>query len=318
MGKQRKHRQAQTQAQAEKGEQVNPGGDRVIKLLDEIRQPATTSVASTAVQDRPASTLATVQPPAAPIAAVTTSPATTAPVADPKPQFPRGERKPGDTIAGQTKYDRFFAIVAKAVREGKISGFRPLGFIPGPAVIVEIETSKIRIIAGTPEETQRLGSVPTESMDWNALPEDIRKPLEAYQIAVAEMDHSPSSYHLGFAKKLLVGKLPAAALCMLMSNFRYKAGDPERPFGIVLVPAENGMKIAKIYNPANVPDVPAEGTVLPLDLLKNGFGAIQKLLRTWALMEDNFFMRFDEKGNRLANGGYRPPQQRQQPVAVAQ
>lgn len=303
MGKQKAHKRKIEQERRAKESLRNGNGQGLGALPGmiasgqiETNNPVQAPVA---VQDRPATPSATGQPPIAP-------PST-------HPQFPRGERRPGDTIAGQTKYDLFFAIVAKAVREDKVTGFRPLGFIPGPAIIVELEGNKIRIIAGTPEETRRFGSVPTDWLDWNALPEGIRKPLEAYQVAVTELDHHPSSYHRDFSKKLLAGNLPPQHLTMLMSNFRYKAGDPERPFGIVMLPAANGVKIAKIYNPANVPDVPAEGTILPLDILKNGFGPVQKMLRTWALMEDNYSLRFDEKGNRLPNGGYHPPAR---PVSV--
>lgn len=302
MGKQKAHKRRIAQERRAKEELKNGQSLGVLPIIE--NKPAQTSLA--VVAPTPVVPAPTVAP-----AATATTPAET------KPQFPRGERRPGDTVAGQTKYDRYFGLFARAVREGKTNGFRSLGFIPGPAAVLEFEANKVRVVGATPEEVQLLGTVPTSWMTWEEVPDQIRKPLEAYQLAVATLDHHPSPYHKGSAKRLLAGNLPPQHLTMLMGNFRYKAGDPERPFGVVLVPTENGVRVAKTYNPGNVAEVPAEGTILTLDQIKNGFGAIQKLLRTWALMEENYTMRYDEQGNRLANGGYRPPQQQRQPVTTA-
>lgn len=291
MGKQKAHKRKIEQERRAK-EQLRNGGSGQAVILPSTIVGGNVAPTKDPVQSSTPAPTAVVSSPA-PIVREQPVPA----AANLQPQIPRGERKPGDTVAGQSKYDRYFAIVAQAVRENMIGGFRSLGFIPGPAVILAEDNAKVAVLAATPEEARRLGKIPTAQMEWSQLPEEISKALVAYEQAICELGFDPSPYHLGLAKKLLAGKVPPQHLTMLMSNFRYKAGDPERPFGVVLLPTNGGVKISKIYNPANVSDVPAEGTTLTLDQLKNGFGPIQKLLRTWALMEDNYSWRYNEDGS---------------------
>lgn len=221
-----------------------------------------------------------------------------APTTTATPQAKKGEVM---TVAGVREYNDFFGLFAKSVREKK--AFRPLGFIPGPAVILEFrEGGEVRILAATSDVARGFKEIPTPWMKWEALPEKIRKALAKWRELVEGLGYEPSPYNLGLARALLEGHAPAKYLAMTMLHFRYRPGDPELPVGVALLPVEvggilEGLKV-KTYNPKGIPDMPADGTILTLDELKNGRGPVQKLLRTEALMEGNFLSRYDREGNR--------------------
>jgi len=214
------------------------------------------------------------------------------------------------TKAGVREYNDFFGLYAKSVREKK--PFRPLGFIPGPAILLEFrEGGETQVLAATPDVAQGFEQVPTPWMKWEALPEKIRQALAAWKAYVDGLGYEPSPYNLGLARGLLEGKVPTKYLAMVMPRFRYRPDDPEKPLAVALLPVMvggelQGLKV-KIYNPKGIPDVPADGTILTLDELKNGRGPVQKLLRTWTLMENNYLGRYDRDGNRLQNGSHPHP-----------
>jgi len=214
------------------------------------------------------------------------------------------------TKAGVSEYNDFFGLYAKSVRENR--PFRPLGFIPGPAVILEFrEGGEARVFAATSDVAKAIGgTIPTPWVAWDKLPEKIRKALAEQKAVVDGLGYEPSPYNLGLAKALLDGRAPTKYLAAVMPRFRYRGGDPELPFGVALLSVLEGgvlkgLKV-KTYNPRGIPDVPADGVILALDELKNGRGPIQKLLRTWALMETNFLSRYDRDGNRRQNSQPRP------------
>ena len=234
----------------------------------------------------------------------TPAPKVTPTPAKPKPAPATPEapvRKTGDTLAGVREYSDFFGLYAKAVRERK--SFRSLGFIPGPAVILDFrEGGEARIFAATSDVARGFKEIPTPWMKWEALPEKIRQVLAAQKAVVDGLGYEPSPYNLGLAKALLDGRPPAKYLAAVMPRFRYRPGDPELPLGVALLPVLEGGELkglkVKTYNPKKIPDVPADGTILSLAVLKDGRGPVQKLLRTWALMEENYLGRYDRDGNR--------------------
>ena len=60
------------------------------------------------------------------------------------------------TKAGVSEYNDFFGLYAKSVRENR--SFRPLGFIPGPAVILEFrEGGEARVFAATSDVAKEIG-----------------------------------------------------------------------------------------------------------------------------------------------------------------
>jgi len=212
--------------------------------------------------------------------------------------------KPGDTRAGAQEYSDFFGLYAKSIREKK--AFRSLGYIPGPAIILEFrEGGEIRVLAATSDVAQKIGTIPTNWMSWEDLPKKIQLALAEHKSVVDGLSYEPSPYNLGLAKKLLEEKAPSKYLSMTMIRFRYRPGDPEKPFGVVLLPITEGGVLAKLkvktYNPGKIPDVPQNGTLMSLAELKDGRGPVQKTLRTWALMEENYFYRYDRGGNRRNN-----------------
>ncbi len=210
------------------------------------------------------------------------------------------------TKAGVKEYGDYFGLYAKSVRENR--PFWSLGFIPGPGTIPEYrEGGEVRILAATSDVARGLGTVPTPWMVWEKLPEKIRQARAEWKALVDGLGYEPSPYNLGLARGLLEGRIPSKYLAMAMPYFRYRPGDPEKPFGVVLLPVVVGGEIqglkVKIYNPKGIPDLPADGAILALDELKNGRGPVQKLLRTTALMETNYLGRYDRDGNRLQQNG---------------
>lgn len=224
------------------------------------------------------------------------------------------------TKAGVREYNDFFGLYAKSVRERR--AFRPLGFIPGPAVLLNFrEGGEVQVFAATSDVARGLGTIPTPWMAWGKLPEKIRQALGEWKAVVDGLDYEPSPYNLGIARGLLEGRAPSKHLAMVMPRFRYRPGDPELPLGVALLPVMvggtlEGLKV-KIFNPKGIPDMPSNGAVLKLDELKNGKGPIQKLLRTSALMEGNFLSRYDREGNRR-NGDQSPHQPAQHKVEEAE
>lgn len=215
---------------------------------------------------------------------------------------------PPMTVAGKAEYDAFFGLYAESVRQGKEAGFRPLGFIPGPAIILDSRgDGKVQISAATPDVAKGLKKLPSPWISWGQLPKEIRQALEEWQSVKLGIGYAPSPYNFGLARNLLAGKAPTKYLAMMMPHFRYRPGDPELPFGVILTPAADQKMRVKTYNPQGIPDVPPEGTIMTLAELKEGRGPIQKLLRTWALMEGNYLARFDRQGNPRQNQNDQKP-----------
>ena len=210
------------------------------------------------------------------------------------------ERKeaPTTTKAGVKEYNDFFGLFAKQRREGGY--FRSLGFIPGPAVILNFRKPnggwEVQITAATSDVAKGI-QIPTPWMKTSQLPEKMMRALVEHKAVVDGLGYEPSPYNLGLARALLGGQVPAKYLAMVMPKFRYRPGDPELPFGVVLTLAEDGMKLERVYNPQCIPDVPAKGAVFSLAFLKDDRGPTQKLLRTWALMEGNFLARYAPDGS---------------------
>jgi len=217
------------------------------------------------------------------------------------------------TRAGVKEYNTFFGLYAEIVRNsrrvalldgltGKQNGlyFVPLGFIPGPAALLFIKEGNVQIWDATPDVKEVI-SVPTGLGPIEALPDKIREALDEWTRLVQGLGYEPSPWNLSFAQQVLEGSPPSRYLAMMMPRFRYRHDDQEVPFGIVLVPNkdEDGMEVVAVHNPATppIPDMPEVGAVLKFDELKDGKGPVQKLLRTWALMESNYASRYYRDGN---------------------
>lgn len=213
------------------------------------------------------------------------------------------------TKAGKLEYDSFFRVFSLMVKSanrcsslakalaGQAGGiyFLPLGFIPGPAILLSFDWGKVQIMEATPDVKERM-KIPTPWQKVEKLPAKIQEALKERRALVKDLGYEPSPWNMKLAQRVLEGRLPARYLAMAMAQFRYRPGDPERPLGVVLIPVENGgMEVLRVYNPSRIPDVPTAGTVLTFAELKDNQGPIQKILRTWALMESNYHGRY---GNR--------------------
>lgn len=209
------------------------------------------------------------------------------------------------TKAGEAEYDAFFRLYHLWVKaqfkvrlnEG-LAGqggmyFLPLGFIPGPAILLSFREGQIQGTEATPDVKKGL-KLPATWTKVAEMPQRMQEALEEWKTVVEGLGYEPSPWNFGLARRVLGGQLPSKYLSMMMPRFRYRPGDPELPFGIVLVPVEDEMKVERVYNPQGIPDVPAMDTVLSLAILKDGKGPIQKLLRTWALMEGNYWGRYGQ------------------------
>jgi hypothetical protein len=209
------------------------------------------------------------------------------------PAAPSGSGKPSgpaETKAGVKEYNNFFALYAQSLAgDGLV--FWPLGFIPGPALL----TYGGEVVSATPDVARQLPSVPVRVA---SLPQRVRQAMEAWANLFQALGFAPTPWSAGAAQRLLSGRKPDGILVIGMPSFRYRPGEMEVPFGVVLTSEKDGMRVARVYNPRHVfPDEPAEGTLLKFSDLKDGRGPVQKLLRTWALMEANFASRYDRQGN---------------------
>ncbi|MBA4395384.1 MAG: hypothetical protein C0407_17685 [Desulfobacca sp.] len=233
---------------------------------------------------------------------------------------PAAGQQPAATRAGKPQYDQFFQLYATFVRStvrcsladgiaGKESGvyFLPLGFIPGPAALLHFKDGWVRIVEATPDVKKGL-AVPTpwvpvtpDSARSENLPVQIWEALAEWQALLEGLGHEPSPWAGGYASRVLEGQTPQY-LAMAMPRFRYRQGDPEVPFGTVLVPEKGGMKVEKTFNPSGIQGVPAEGTIVAHEVLRDEQGPIQKFLRTWALMESNFLGRYTARGEQCQYG----------------
>lgn len=217
------------------------------------------------------------------------------------------------TRAGVREYNDFFGLYAEIVSSsrrvcltdglaGRQNGlyFLSLGFIPGPAALLFFKDGNVQIWDTTPDVKKGV-SVPTGLGAIEALPDKVREALEEWAGLVKGLGYEPSPWNLSFARGVLEGNPPSRYLAMMMPRFRYRHGDSEVPFGIVLCPTrdEDGMEVVAVYNPAKppIPDVPEKGAILTFDGLKDDEGPVQKLLRTWALMESNYASRYYRDGN---------------------
>ena len=262
---------------------------------------------------------------------------------DSTPEPPESRERapqPAITRAGTSQYNEFFGLYAAWVRNGKyrclslveaLQGeaegtyFVPLGFIPGPAIILQFrDDGLVRMTNATPdvrewlanevrkaeeagktEEAERL-AIPTAWMLVEKLPSKVLHSISEWEAIIKALGYEPSPWNIGFAKRTMEGKPPSCFLSMVMPRFRFRSGDLERPFGVVLVPTKDGqgMKLERVHNPQGIPDVQDEGAVLTFEELMDGRGPLQKLLRTWALMDDNFDGRYDKEGKSLSQTRY--------------
>lgn len=207
----------------------------------------------------------------------------------PAPGSGKSSSGPAETRAGVREYDEFFRLYAQSFA-GQGLEFWPLGFIPGPALVLY---GGDLVVAATPDVASGLPRLP---VSWDQLPERVRQAMEPWAALFQALGFAPTLWNTGQAKRLLSGCKPEGAVVLGMPRFRYRGGDKEVAFGVVLEPTEDGMKVERVYNPHHVPDCPFVGAVLKLQELQDGRGPVHKLLRTWALMEANFASRYHRDG----------------------
>lgn len=292
-----KHEQAQRKAE----EEAKDANREYKGLVDEARAGRIVVVSSKDVpkDDTRTRIVVSVPPNATAPAATATAPPTAivppqATTPAPKPAATDPQKGPKTTVAGMKEYGDFFGLYNRFLQllnEGENVAFRPLGFIPGPAVIFAFrdEDDKIKVAGATPDVARGL-KVSDDWLEWDQLPDKVRQAAAEWKAVVTELGCEASSWSGGYAHRLLEGKFPRY-LAMAMPRFRYQRGDKEKPFGVLLTATETGMKVEKIFNPGNISDVPAVGVIMTLDALQRQ-GPAQKLLRTWALMESNWYGRF--------------------------
>jgi len=238
----------------------------------------------------------------------------------PTPEEEKTEETPtrvADTIAGVREYNTFFGLYAKYVKlvreEEAFLLFLSLGYIPGPAVILEVrEDGEVRILETTPNLVRELGTVPAAWMARDKLPERIRQAWAEWKDCVNKLGYKPSPYNLGLANDLLRGRFPRKHLTMYMRKFYYGSDDSPKQFGVTLIPLWEGEEFKgfklETHNPDNIPNVPADDTVLQFEDLEKE-GPVQKMLNTHGGnkgMEKNYSDRYDRDGNRRQQSQPRP------------
>ncbi|MFH1714058.1 MAG: hypothetical protein ABH831_00430 [Candidatus Nealsonbacteria bacterium] len=215
------------------------------------------------------------------------------------------------TKAGRQDYNEFFrlfhirvnsAMPCHSLKEalaGTKGGmyFLPLGFIPGPAVLLQFKEKQVQVVEGTSDVKKGM-KIPSPWQKLENLPPKVQQVLVEWGNVIGKLGYEPSPWNFGIARQILEGKLPKYYLSMVIPHFRYRPGDPEKPLGIVLILEEQNLKLLHIYNPQGIPDLPNINTILTLEELINGKGPIQKLLRTWALMEGNYSSRYQNNGHK--------------------
>lgn len=214
------------------------------------------------------------------------------------------------------EYRQFFGVYAAYVRnshkttlwQGKAheragTAFVPLKYIPGPAILMVFDDKdwKVQITEATSDVREQL-EIPTPWMEPEELPDPIYRAAADWAAIWETLGYEHSAWNAGLAQQLLEGKFIPDYLAMGMPHFRYRPGDEERPFGVLLVATkyEDEMKLDRVYNPQGIPDVLEVGAIISFDELVDGKGPLQKMLRTWALMEGNYRGRYDHRGQRLA------------------
>lgn len=233
---------------------------------------------------------------------------------------PREEKpKAPGMRAGVKEYGEFFGIYAAYVRnphkttlrQGRAhekpgTAFVPLGFIPGPAILLVFSDRdwKVQITEATSDVREEL-EIPTGWMEPEELPDPIYRATADWDAIYEALRYEHSAWNAGLAQRLLEvrGFIPDY-LAMGMTMFRYES-HPESHFGVLLVATEykDEMELKRVYNPQGIPDVPAEGTIFPIEDLigKDARGPVQKMIRTWATMEYNYSIRYDHRGQRRSS-----------------
>lgn len=219
-----------------------------------------------------------------------------------------GQQQSTTNRAGKREYDNFFYLYALGVRlhewvtlpAAKIGNsgyyFLSLGFVPGSAVLLQWKNGKVSIMDATPDMSKEI-EVPTGLMTAEELPERISQALKERGDLVTCLGCELSPWNGEFAHRMLEGN-PPKYLAMGMTSFNYEG--TKAPFGVILMPNPkgDGMTVFRTWNPENISDVPVEGSVLSFESFSKD-GPVQKLVRTWALMENNFSSRHHHDGQPL-------------------
>ncbi len=185
---------------------------------------------------------------------------------------------------------QFFGL-ERALR-GEVQGryALPLGFIPGPLVVLGFRSTEgvvqFQIVSATPEVVAEMElQLPTPWQPVRDMPNWLGQAIGLRLALIEGIGGEPTPWHLGLVDGFRTGQKQVRYLRLGFSGFDY-AGQ-QVPFGVYLVATETGeMKVVKVFNPGKLPGVPAEGTILSSEFLA-GQGVVQKLLNTCTLMERN-------------------------------
>lgn len=210
------------------------------------------------------------------------------------------QQKPNPGRDLQTTYEEFFSLYADFLKrkdrcslktglngEGKGTCFLPLGFIPGPAVILNFDESGIKVVAGTADVRKELG-VPTEWSEFNSLPGKLKDAINEQISLIHGLNGYLSPWEAGLAGKLLgKGREPTKYLSMGFTKFSWKG--QEQPFGVLLQPTEgtSALEVKAVYNPGGkIQAAPKVNDSFPVvELRERKETPLIKLIRTWAKME---------------------------------
>lgn len=195
-------------------------------------------------------------------------------------------KKPSQAVIKMyNSFMEYYVTWLKDSKEVNTTELYMLGAVPGPAItVMQDEVVTVFGLDGL--------KLPCSTKD---LPEDVESALKQAKEMWDCLGGNHTPFNKGIVQNLLRGRFPNNSDPIRIGFLRFGYEERIVPFGVSLEPVlvgEAKLRVKKVFNPHDL-EIPKEVTFLDL---ANGKGPVIKALKTQAIMEREFSLRYHPDG----------------------